>query len=105
MSRPGFTRDEGTVLLSTLLVLSLMSAVALALLATLRQSVDRTVQLEASAQAKLYLSGAREFAESRMRALAGLDDRALNALLLEAQPVVLPLDRGSIALAMSDGTH
>ena len=46
MSSRLHSREEGTVLLSTLLVLTLMSAVALGLLATVRMSVTRAAGLD-----------------------------------------------------------
>ena len=97
--------DDGTVLLSTLLVLSLMSAVALALLTTLRTSVTRSAVLEAQAQADLYAQGARDFAASQMESVARIDPAPLNARLTESEPIILPFENGSMTLAVSDGTH
>lgn len=103
-SRPEI-REEGTVLLSTLLVLSLMSAVALALLATVRTSVVRTGELAARSQADLYAQGARDFAQSQLDLVAGIDGAVFNAQLTSGEPIVLPFDNGSITMALSDGTH
>ncbi|MGJ8560627.1 MAG: type II secretion system minor pseudopilin GspK [Litorimonas sp.] len=98
-------RDDGTVLLSTLLVLSLMSAVALALLATVRTSVVRTGELAARSQADLYAQGARDFVQSQLNLVVGVEGAALNAQLTSGAPIVLPFDNGSITMAVSDGTH
>lgn len=98
-------REDGTVLLSTLLVLSLMSAVALALLATVRTSVVRTGELAARAQADLYAQGARDFAQSQLDLVAGIDGPALNAQLTSGEPIMLPFENGSIILAVRDGSH
>lgn len=98
-------RDEGTVLLSTLLVLSLMSAVALALLATVRTSVVRTAELSARSQADLYSQGARDFVQSQLDLIAAIEGPALNARLTSGEPVVLPFENGSITIAVSDGSH
>ncbi|MEM7728391.1 MAG: type II secretion system minor pseudopilin GspK [Pseudomonadota bacterium] len=98
-------REEGTVLLSTLLVLSLMSAVALALLSTLRLSVARAAELDAIAQADLYAQGAQDFVQSQLDQIAGTDPVLLNARLRESEVVLLPFENGQIALTLSDGTH
>ena len=98
-------RDDGTVLLSTLLMLSLMSAVALGLLATLRLSVAKAQQLGDTAQADLYAQGAESFAAVQLEPLAALDGPARNAALLQAEPVVLPFEGGSITAVIRDGTH
>lgn len=98
-------REAGTVLLSTLLVMSLMSVVALALLATVRTSVLRTGELAARAQADLYASGAEDFVQSQLDVVAGLDGAALNAQLSTGVPIVLPFDNGSISMDVSDGSH
>lgn len=98
-------REDGTVLLSTLLVLSLMSAVALALLTTVRTSVVRTAALNDRSQADLYAQGARDFAQSQLDLVAGIEGAALNAQLSTGDPVVLPFDNGSITMTVSDGSH
>lgn len=98
-------REDGTVLLSTLLVMSLMSAVALALLATVRTSVVRTGELAARAQADLYAQGAEDFVQSQLDIVSSLDGAALNAQLTTGAPIVLPFDNGSITMAVSDGSH
>lgn len=98
-------REAGTVLLSTLLVLSLMSAVTLALLATLRLSVTQAAELDARAQADLYARGAQDFVQSQLDGLADLDGELLNAQLQEPQLTVLPFENGSISVSASDGTH
>ncbi|MGB3454966.1 MAG: type II secretion system minor pseudopilin GspK [Litorimonas sp.] len=99
------SRDDGTVLLSTLLVLSLMSAVALALLATVQTSVTRTAQLGAAAQADLYARGAADFVQSQMDAIGGTDDALLNARLAQPESFTLPFENGAIIATVSDGTH
>jgi len=93
------------VLLSTLLVMSLMSAVALALLTTVRLSVTRTAALNAQAQIDLYAQGARDFALSQLTLVAGSGGAALNDQLTSGQPIVLPFENGSITLSVSDGSH
>ncbi|WP_298914529.1 type II secretion system minor pseudopilin GspK [uncultured Algimonas sp.] len=99
------SREDGTVLLSTLLVLSLMSAVALALLATLRSSVTRTAELDAAAQADLYARGAADFVRSQIDAVSQVDGAALGARLAVTEPVILPFENGLISVAVSDGSH
>ena len=97
--------EEGTVLLSTLLVLSLMSAVAIALLATLRLSVERAATIRDYAQTDLYAQGAQDFARLRIEGLAELDGPRQNAALAAAEPIVLPFENGSITAVVRDGSH
>ena len=104
MRRPA-RNEDGTVLLSTLLVLSLMSAVALGLLATVRGSVRTAQYLGETAQADLYADGARDFAALQVARLAELDPPARNAALLAQAPIVLPFDGGSITATVRDGSH
>lgn len=103
-SRP-HSREEGTVLLSTLLVLTLMSAVALGLLATVRMSVARAADLDAQAQADLYALGALDFVQSQLEQYATVEPSALNAALATAEPFTLPFDNGSIEMRLADGTQ
>ena len=97
--------ETGTVLLSTLLVLSLMSAVALALLAAVRVSVERSAQLDATAQADLYARGAGDFVASQVGALAGVDADILNVRLQDSETITLPFENGAIQVVVSDGSH
>lgn len=106
MRNPRETKGEaGTVLLSTLLVLSLMSAVTLAFLTTLRLSVTRTAELDARAQSDLYARGALDFVQSRLGDLAGADGTLLNAQFQEPVLIDLPFENGSISVAVTDGTQ
>lgn len=105
MPRAGHKREDGTVLLSTLLVLSLMSAVALALLTTVRTSVVRTAVLNDRSQADLYAQGARDFAQSQLERIGRVEGAALNTQLSRGDPIVLPFDNGSITMRISDGSH
>jgi general secretion pathway protein K len=97
--------EDGTVLISTLLVLSLMSAVALGLIATLRQSTQKAQVLAETAQADLYTQGAEDFARAQIVRLTDLDGPALNDQLRSASPILLPFENGSIAVSLRDGTH
>ena len=97
--------EDGTVLLATLLVLSLMSAVAIALLATLRLSVERATTARDMAQADLYADGAEQFARYQIDQLADLEGPQINRLLTTAEPIVLPFENGAITAVMRDGTH
>lgn len=97
--------EHGTVLLSTLLVMSVMSAVALALLVTVQTAVTRTIDINARAQVDLYTVGARDFAQIQLQQIAQLDGAELNAQLSALDPIILPFENGSVTLTVADGTH
>lgn len=96
--------DEGTVLLSTLLVLSLMSAVAIALLASLTLSTRRTADFNDHSQVDLYTQGAEDFARAQLAELGTIDSDMMIALS-QAEPITLPFENGLIRVSVSDGTH
>ena len=99
------TNEDGTVLLSTLLVLALMSAVALGLMATVRHAVRAAQTTSETAQAELYADGAEHYARAVVASLGLLDGPVLNEALLKAEPVLLPFDGGFINASVRDGTH
>ncbi|GLQ21661.1 type II secretion system minor pseudopilin GspK [Algimonas porphyrae] len=105
MSRDASNREDGTVLLSTLLVLALMSAVALGLLATVRTAITRATSLEAQAQTDLYAQGARDFVQLQLDQFRSVEGSQLNAALATAEPALLPFDNGNIELRIADGTQ
>ena len=96
--------DEGTVLLSTLLVLSLMSAVTLALLASLTLSIRKTAQVNDLAQVDLYAQGAESFAQAQLSQIGEMTSDAMTQLT-QSGPIVLPFDNGLIRITIADGTH
>ena len=99
-------KDEGAVLLTTLLIVSLMASLAVAILEVTRVGARRAIVTDASAQARHYLDGAEAYALTYLtEQLSEADPSALNLILLDPQDVVFPIDGGLITLSLSDGTN
>ena len=99
-------KDEGAVLLTTLLIMSFMASLAVTISGDVRFAVRRTVAVEDTLQAANYLSGAESYALAYVRDnFAELEDPAFNALLLAGQSATLPIPGGAITLSLSDGSN
>jgi len=98
--------DVGAVLLMTLLVMSLMAVLAVSLMDDVRYALRRTANVQAYAQADWYLTGAEDYAQNYLSALLkNTEEAAMNAALLRPQPVILPLEAGSITVQLSGGSQ
>lgn len=99
-------KEEGAVLLTTILVMSLMAALAVAIIDDVRFAVKRTGNVQAYAQADWYVHGAQEYAFSYLsQQAAGASNAQLNAAVLSAQPVIFPYEGGAMVLTVKDGTR
>lgn len=102
----GADKQSGAVLLTTLLVMSLMAALAVAMIDDIRFSVKRAVHVQAYAQIDWYQRGADDFARTYIaEQLGNLDGAQQNYLLLEAEPAILPIEGGVITLRIMDGSQ
>jgi len=99
-------KDRGAVLLTTLLVMAIMAALAVTILDDLRLSIKRVVNIENHAQAEWYAKGAEAFAGSMLeQSLSKIDPSDLDSYLLSIAdaPFVFPLDGGAMRLSIRDG--
>ncbi len=98
--------ERGAVLLTTLLVMSIMAAVAVALIDDIRFGVKRAINAQAYAQADWYVKGAEDFAQGYLeQSIAQGSLHELNAALSASEPIVFPIDGGAISLSIHDGTQ
>ena len=98
--------EKGAVLLTTLLVMSIMATVAVNIMDDVRFALKRTANIDSYAQADWYLIGAQNYAQSYLEdLLQKTEASALNAGLQQADPVILPIDGGTITLTVRDGSQ
>ena len=99
-------REDGAVLLTTLLIMSIMATLAVSIMDDVGFALRRAATLEDTAQAQSYLDGAEGYALLHVRnEIAGLPRDQLSQLLSVPQGAVLPLDDGTVELAVRDGSH
>lgn len=103
MNRRGDDR-EGMALLTVLLLVAVMSAVAVIILDDVRFSVRRTTNVETQAQAQWYAAGAEGLARRQLAQLARLDP---NRTPLEprwnGRVLSFPIEQGSVRATLADG--
>lgn len=98
--------ERGAVLLTTLLVMAIMAALAVALMDDIRLALKRTANVSDYAQADWYVRGAEDYVADVIAAnLADLDDTAMNQIVSSISPLILPIDGGVMQLNIRDGSH
>ena len=99
-------REDGAVLLTTLLIMTIMATLAVSLMNDARFAIRRAIAIEDIAQAELYLDGAEAYAlDYASNELLQLDPEQLSLALTSAQDIVFPIEDGVITLTLRDGTN
>ena len=99
-------KDKGAVLLTTLLVMSLMSALAVAMMDDIRFAIKRAGNIQAHAQADWYVKAAEDFAVSYLKEnFLSLKPSEQNAALKNPIQSALPLEGGVMRLTIMDGSQ
>ncbi len=99
-------KDKGAVLLTTLLIMSLMSAIAVAMMDDIRVAILRSGNMKAHAQAEWHLKAAEDFAKSYTEEnFLPLSTVEKNVALRNPIETVLEIDGGIIALSIMDGSQ
>ena len=99
-------KDRGTVLLTTLLIMTLMATITVGLMEDIQISVKRTINVQAYAQADWQADGAEDFVMTYLtNDFAELPPVAKAALLSSRTPLVLPTLGGSITLTLKDASQ
>ncbi len=98
--------ERGTVLLTTLLIMTVMAAITVALMDDIRLAVKRTVNVQAYAQADWQVIGAEDFIAAFLaNDFAKLPPIGKAALFQSETPLVLPTPDGVITLKLKDASH
>ncbi|GGX69294.1 putative type II secretion system protein K [Litorimonas cladophorae] len=98
--------EQGTVLLTTLLIMAVMAALTVALMEDIRFAVKRTINVNAYAQADWQAGGAEDFIAAYLQNDFRELDPAAKAVLLQSRtPLILPTPEGAITLILKDASH
>jgi len=99
-------KDQGTVLLTTLLIMTVMAAITVALMEDIQMAVKRTVNVQAYSQADWQADGAEDFVTAYLKNdFKALAPVAKAALLQSRTPLVLPTPDGVITLTLKDASQ
>lgn len=97
--------ENGAVLLTTLLIMSIMATVAVNMMDDVRFALKRTANIDAYAQADWYLQASEDYTQSYLETLLQSADTAvLTRTLANADPIILPIDGGAITLSVRGGS-
>lgn len=102
--------QDGAALISALLIVSVMSLTALAVIENLRFSMKLTGNLGQREQARLYALGAEQLAKSTIKATYQIGrqtklERYPELDTLTLNPIFFPIDGGSISGSIKDGSN
>lgn len=101
-----FKNDQGTVLLTTLLIMTIMAAITVALMEDIQLSVKRTINVQAYSQADWQADGAEDFVTAYLKNdFKALPPIAKSALLQAKEPLILPTPDGAITLTLKDASQ
>jgi len=100
------TSERGAVLLTTLLIMTVMAALSVALIEDIRFAIKRASSTQSYAQADWYAVSAEDFAVSYLtQEFANLPSEDINDKLNNTQPFIIPIDGGFISLDVRDGSQ
>jgi len=95
-------REEGAALLTVLLLVAVMSALAVGVLDDIRFGLRRAANAETIGQAQWYALGAEAVARARLARLAGLDPQRTPAGDWNGRWLLYPIDSGVIRARIAD---
>lgn len=106
-SRHETDHEMGAVLLTTLLIMAIMAALAVTLMDDIRYALKRTGNMADYAQADWYVRGAEDYVADVLGARLGQvsDATARNEIMRNISPLTLPIDQGVMSLIIRDGSH
>jgi len=99
--RKQLKNERGTVLLTTLLIMTIMATITIALMEDIQLSVKRTINVQAYSQADWQADGAEDFVTAYLKN----DFKDKSALLQAKEPLILPTPDGAITLTLKDASH
>jgi len=101
--------ERGAVLLTTLLLMTVMAALAVAIMDDIRFSVKRAILVQTSEQMDWFILGAESFAANWLTQNTEGNQIVLNQFILAGAPISLPLDAeqpdGVININIQDGRN
>lgn len=96
------TQDEGAVLLTTLLLLTIMAVVTVAIMDDIRFSILRAGNIQSAEQLDWYMRGSEQYAQIW---LENIDPEELSQLITSEQAAILPFEEGQIIITAHDGRN
>lgn len=104
MSAQRMPNDAGAALVTVLVFLAVMSALAIVVVDAARFSTRRTANQAALTQARWYALGAESYAERRIDDLKRRNE-PIDQSEWQGRPLTYPLDRGTMTLTLWDGSN
>lgn len=98
--------ERGTVLLTTLLIMSIMAALAIVMVEDILLAVKRTAHIDMEAQASWYVQGADDYTQSYLENFISADNlAAANSQLRSGVSGLFPIEDGVMSFTLRDSSN
>jgi len=97
--------ERGAVLITTLLLMSVMAVITLAIMDDIRFSIKRALSTQTAEQLSWYSRGGEDYAKTWLGSKLGEKQQKLRTAILLGVPAVFPLDEGQLQIRVKDGRH
>lgn len=99
-------KDEGAVLLTTIMIAAIMAVLAVSMIDRVRFSVKRAANVQAYAQADWYAQGAEDYASSFLNEqIRQAKPEQLNTYLMDNPIMAFPFEGGGMQVLVRDGSQ
>lgn len=105
MNSPKPTNERGAVLLTTLLLMTVMAAIMIAIVEDIRYSTRRTMNIQAAEQLAWLERGGEDFAQTWLQNTQSKTQLELAQIIRDDDAVVLPLEQGTMSLQIRDARN
>ena len=103
---PSKIKERGAVLLTTMLLMTVMAAITVAIMDDIRLSIKRTMSIQAAEQLDWYMRGGEDFAGTWLQTnLTGERQAVLATYINAKQEITLPLDEGVLTAQLGDARN
>ncbi len=99
-------KDKGAVLLTTLLIMSIMAALAIIMVEDILLAVKRSAHIDLEAQAGWYVEGADDYTQSYLEGFITRENlAAANAQLKDGVSGLFPIEGGVMSFTLRDSSN
>lgn len=97
--------ERGAVLITTLLMMSVMAVITVAIMDDIRFSIKRAASTQIAEQLAWYSRGAEDYAENWLGSQLDSSQKQLRKIILLDEPAIFPIEQGELQIRINDGRN
>jgi general secretion pathway protein K len=97
--------EKGAVLITTLLLMSVMAVITIAIMDDIRFSIKRSISTQTAEQLSWYSRGGESYAQRWLESQIGDKQENLRRAILLGVPSIFPLEDGELQIRVEDGRN